>query len=60
MTEGEQGKFVWEVELSLQYAALKTTLLQAAEDCDKRGHPKNIGQRYRDAADVCDTAGEAP
>lgn len=60
MNENNGGPYVWDVELQKDYARLKRQLLDVAEDCDKRGHPKNIGQRFRDAADVCDTAGSKP
>jgi hypothetical protein len=60
MTEGEQGDFVEQVERTASYDALRTTLLAAAADCDKRGHSKAVVQRFKAAAEVCGTAGKDP
>lgn len=38
------------------YGELKATLGRATEDCDGRGFPKSLCDRFRAAADVCDRA----
>jgi hypothetical protein len=60
MTEEEQGDFVEQVELGLLYNDLKTRLLAAAEDCEKRGYNRAVTDRFKAAAAVCDLAGDAP
>lgn len=42
------------------YDKLAQLLLDAATDCDERGHPRNVSARFRNAAAVCDLARRTP